>query len=429
MDVAVERVCGELEEIIATITAWGEERTFTEAFGWNTAPLTKQDLVLLFSDSLSRLKFKAEAGLQPELVSELPNIEARLRTFRAQNLPQLLSNNSTGVVGPVALLLNWLRLLIEPGIDWQTVPADVLPQNLRRRLRAASSSLAQLEPDIERLNTQIVAIKEAHDAALALPTDLQSLQEANDKVAEVSSQSAAAAAEIGQKKIEATNHLKEMEASRKEAEKTIQLVQQAYAAATSSGLAAAFDERSRRFTISMWGCVGGLVLALTIGSYIGSTRITALSYALTASDGSSLILTELLYSILSVGAPLWFAWLMTKQIGQRFRLAEDYGYKASVARAYEGFRREAVRIDPAFEARLFATALTRLEEPPLRLVETVAHGSPYQELISSEPFRRAMELVPELKDQFIGLAKTGLEKVKATKPVTLASDVPAEPKT
>lgn len=76
---------------------------------------------------------------------------------------------------------------------------------------------------------------------------------------------------------------------------------------------------------------------------------------------------HIILSIVSVGAPLWFAWLATKQIGQRFRLAKDYSYKASVAKAYEGYRREAARIDEDFENRLFDSALTRLEEAPLGL--------------------------------------------------------------
>jgi hypothetical protein len=85
-----------------------------------------------------------------------------------------------------------------------------------------------------------------------------------------------------------------------------------------------------------------------------------------------------------VGAPLWFAWVATKQLGQRFRLAEDYGFKASVAKAYEGYRRDAVRIDPRFEAQLFGIALRRLEEAPLRMIEEEAHGSPWHEFFNAK---------------------------------------------
>ena len=67
--------------------------------------------------------------------------------------------------------------------------------------------------------------------------------------------------------------------------------------------------------------------------------------------------------------------------GERFRLSEDYAFKASVSKAYEGYRREAANLDEAFAARLFSSALTRLDEAPLRLVETENHGSPWHELI------------------------------------------------
>jgi hypothetical protein len=117
---------------------------------------------------------------------------------------------------------------------------------------------------------------------------------------------------------------------------------------------------------------------------------------------------QIVLSALSVGAPLWFAWLATKQIGQRFKLAEDYAFKASVAKAYEGYRREAARIDIAFESRLFSSALARLEEAPLRLIGATEHGSPFHELISSDAFLKAMEAVPALKTKFIDVFKQSL---------------------
>lgn len=121
---------------------------------------------------------------------------------------------------------------------------------------------------------------------------------------------------------------------------------------------------------------------------------------------------HIVLSILSLGAPIWFAWVATKQISQRFRLSEDYAFKASVAKAYEGYRKEAARIDESFEARLFSSALSRLEEAPLRLVESDTHSSPWHELISSPQFQKALETLPELRDKFIELAKDGISALK-----------------
>ena len=96
------------------------------------------------------------------------------------------------------------------------------------------------------------------------------------------------------------------------------------------------------------------------------------------------ILMHAILSVLSVGAPLWLAWLSTKQVGQRFRLSEDYAFKASVAKAYEGYRKEANRIDKDLEKRLFSSALSRLEESPLRLIVDDHHGSPLHEALNSK---------------------------------------------
>jgi hypothetical protein len=120
---------------------------------------------------------------------------------------------------------------------------------------------------------------------------------------------------------------------------------------------------------------------------------------------------EFIISILSVGAPIWFAWIATKQIGQRFKLSEDYGFKSSVAKAYEGYKKEASRIDEKLEHRLFSSALTRLEEAPLRLMDGKTHGSPWHEIFESDNFKSAMNNIPEFRDKVYELAKEGISKV------------------
>lgn len=69
---------------------------------------------------------------------------------------------------------------------------------------------------------------------------------------------------------------------------------------------------------------------------------------------------------------------------------------------------------------MFSSALSRLEEAPLRLVEDEYHGSPWHELFSSPSFQKALEKVPELKDKFIEVAKDGLSNIASK---SKASDV------
>ena len=73
--------------------------------------------------------------------------------------------------------------------------------------------------------------------------------------------------------------------------------------------------------------------------------------------------------------------------------SKDYAFKASVAKAYEGYKKEAAKIDEEFEARLFNVALTRLEEAPLRLVDSVNHGSPTHEIVEKTGLNKVGEKI------------------------------------
>jgi hypothetical protein len=130
----------------------------------------------------------------------------------------------------------------------------------------------------------------------------------------------------------------------------------------------------------MWVWVVGLVVSLICAYMVGGKAID-LFMKLFEDDQHKGTGLQAALTALGVFAPLWFAWISTKQIGDRFRLSEDYAFKASVSKAYEGYRREAASLDEEFAARLFSSALTRLDEAPLRLVEKENHGSPWHELI------------------------------------------------
>jgi hypothetical protein len=301
-----------------------------------------------------------------------------------------------------------LRAILSSLLDWQVInDPKAMPASLARRIRSISAELEQLAPKKDALEAQISDINRAHAAAESLPLDLQSLAEARKTLAEVVEESTLKAEQARQNSYDTRLRADEMKRLNGEAEAVLKQCEEAYRASTSRGLAAAFDQRATRLGWSMVAWTAGLLAALATGAFLGVERIHTLSTALEAPDPRwGAILMHSLLSVASIGAPIWFAWLATKQIGQRFRLAEDYSFKAAVARAYEGYRKEAARIDPAFEARLFDSALTRLEEAPLRLVESSAHGSPWHELVSSSAFAKAMETVPELRDKFVEVSKT-----------------------
>jgi hypothetical protein len=254
----------------------------------------------------------------------------------------------------------------------------------------------------------------AHTALHQLPTDLESLAEAKEKIvnlAEDATTNLGRVTDIRDRIAEIEDQLSESAAG---AKSVLERCETAYSAATSVGLAAAFNERSVALSRSIWFWVVGLIVALVAGGYFGAHRLQTLAELLKDPNQSpSILYPNLLISLLSIGAPLWFAWLSTKQIGQRFKLSEDYAFKAAVSRAYEGFRREAARIDSDLEARLLASALSRFDEQPLRLVETESHGSPWQEMMNSNLVKEAARSIPDFANQVKDLASRALLRTPA----------------
>lgn len=80
------------------------------------------------------------------------------------------------------------------------------------------------------------------------------------------------------------------------------------------------------------------------------------------------------------------------------------------------------------EAKLLASALSRLEELPLRLVEEKSHGSPWHELASSDLVKSAMNTIPGFAGQIKDLASkaTGTRSSSKAQPKKPSSAQAAE---
>ena len=364
---------------------------------------------------------------------DLGDFETRIRDYgrrldhlHTQTIPNIWSNAGQAVAA-FQTTLGGLRKALSPLSDQDGIAESRKRLRvLRRQLRGMEADLKGLEPRTETLVEMVRRIEQAHSAADQLPTDLESLSEARKAVSRLVREVTQDRDRVSEIRRRGEDVEAVLNKSAADAKAVLVRCETAYSAATSVGLAAAFSERSHELAKSMWFWIAGLVAALATGSYLGSDQLRELSELFSAPEASgSVIVLNVLLSILSVGAPVWFAWLSTKQIGQRFRLAEDYAFKASISRAYEGFRREAARFDQDMEAKLLGSALARLDELPLRLVEEKSHGSPWHELASSDVVKRAMNEIPgfagqikDLADKAIGVAASS--KVRR-KPAPLGS--------
>lgn len=427
MNPTLKLVDDELTQIVVLLKAIGSNEPLNVAHGgWNIPGTTRDELLQTVSHLQSLIAERGEDELESNeaLIADYPR---RLVFLRDNTIPQIWGGNAAQAVPAFLITIDGLYKAIEnalpknPDLAAAIALERVNAKAATTRLRALEAQIANLTPRAQSLNEMVDRIEKANAAADQLPVDLESLREAQKTITTILDSIKLDQSKIVRLATDANSDKEILSARVQEAENIVTQCSAAYAASTSHGLAAAFTERSSSLGKSMWVWVGGLVVALGLGSLIGSTQLRNFSEAIKQPDANSTVVAiNLVLSLLSVGASVWFAWLATKQIGQRFRLAEDYAFKASVSRAYEGYRREAANIDEAFVSRLFSSALSRLDEQPLRLVETATHGSPWHELASSDLVRKAAESVPEFAASVTQLAKDGLAALrpngKATPP-------------
>lgn len=391
----LEAICAALENLgEAVVNAWGDDRTYNEGIGWNGPALNRHELSSV-AYSLSNDIRAAQALQIPEdqanFVDDLPR---RINDLLTRTVSQFTNGNNSGqAISAYLATLQFVRAELLPELGWVVIPDEkALPHKILRRVRAASSQLDESTTKLEGLDKKVEEILSAHAAAVSLPTDLQDLKDAKDQVASAVRKSLASQAEVELAKGAASGDADAIRKFKAEAEQLVKNCEDAYRITTSKGLAGAFQERANQLAVSMWVWVVGLIIALVCAYSVGAKAVDLFMKLFEGDQpkGASLQAT---LTALGVFAPLWFAWISTKQIGERFRLSEDYAFKASVSKAYEGYRREAANLDEDFAARLFSSALTRLDEAPLRLVEAENHGSPWHELIKGIFSSRAKNVV------------------------------------
>ena len=377
---------------------------------WAFPGITKAELIAEAKSLISLIEDKGNDEVDDK-DGALARYLRALEFLSANTVPQIWGNANDAVPAYI-ITINALKTALESFlIKDDSKELAIQLRNQRRRVRSLEASLNELEPRTSPLKEMVSSIEQAHETAEQLPTDLESLREARETIGQLVTESTADKTAVSNTKTEIEKLQAELKDASKEAKDILEECKSTYAAATSVGLAAAFAERSDNLSKSIRFWVGGLILSLSAGGYFGSAQLQKLLELMAQKNISNLSMSiNFIMAVLSIGAPVWFSWLATKQIGQRFKLSEDYAFKASVSSAYEGFRRETSRFDKEMEAKLLNSALTRLDELPLRLVEAESHGSPWHELASSSIVKQAMSKIPSFPDKVKELAGNVMSK-------------------
>jgi len=344
---------------------------------WQQPAMSPNDLVQIPKSLALKIEaadIKSIDGFDEELLDKVPGRLAQLQ--QRQNVEHLFNGNAGQALAPYLATMNWLERLFDPVFGYENLNNPLISKKLKTKIAKISNEIDSLEIEQKGLSQIVDEIKAAHETAEDLPTDLAELSKAKKAVdrAMIAIDAIAITAEEQSKQI--SDELKRSNKLLEDSEKT-------YSKKITEGLSGAFYDKARTLTMSMWVWVLGLIATLILGVFAGKYQINKLMAYIQSDDANmEMVVIQIVLSLLILGGPLWFAWLSTKQIGHRFKLAEDYSYKASTALAYEGFRREASRIDPIMEAKLLFSALNRFDEAPLRYIEEDRHETPFQELIS-----------------------------------------------
>lgn len=397
---------------------------------WGIAGITRHDLTTRINALVEKIKTAGSDELGPDTENIGQHLTA-LQFARANTIPQMVSANGVSAIPAFTITLDALERALAPHIEKDKGLALDNSKALRKaatQIRGMESRLRDLAPKTASVQSMVERIERAYEAADQLPADLEILNEARQRIDAISVDAEKDRGQIVAAKEAADAAKADLQVIKDEAAAILAQCESVYSSATSVGLAASFDERSKNLGKSMWFWVFGLVSALVVGGAVGTSQLKSLSGLLSQPGASgALISLNIALSILSVGAPVWFAWLATKQVGQRFRISEDYAFKAAVSRAYEGYRRETVKIDPELQVQLLRSALQRLDEQPLRLVEPASYGSPWHELMASDLIKDAFKSVPGFAESLSKLARDSLDGIKAKKAPTVAANSEIKP--
>jgi hypothetical protein len=415
----VKLLIDELEALKVTIrSASFDSSTFDQQHGWNQVYLGRLDVERFVENFINKL-----IGYHSENV---PNSFSDVISSHITNINRLninaknyFTNNASHLIHFVPSLLITLYA-IESEVNaelfsFENIESEkLLPKNLSRRLRATKSRIDNLDINSENIQDKIKIINEAHEAAESLPTDLEELRDAKKElnsllkmakkeleqtkkeISQIKEDSAIFKSESKTSCDDAKIQINKIEELKVLADALVNQCDDALQITTTQGLAAGFDQKANQLKNSIWIWIVGLLIALISGYFIGSDRVDAFTEVLNKDLTSGQAILHTVMSIFSIGGPLWLAWISTQQINQRFKLSEDYAYKATVAKSFTGFKKFAGKFDEETEKRLFNSALDRFDEMPLRLLSAKDYSSPWQEFTDSDVFKRAMNLVPAL---------------------------------
>lgn len=402
-----------------------ESRTFRSIFGWIHPPMTQVDL----ADKIKRLRRYVERS--NFVLTNIARMKARqlrkdFTDWSNEPLSNLYTNNAINVCYSLDCLLDASYTFLKSIEDVSTIEdLQTKYEKERARLDALRFRLDSALSNTGNIDEVIEKIQEADKTAQSLPETMASLRRARNEAAHHLSVTKRTIEDLEQHDKSIKELYAELQHHNEEASETLKKCEEVLASATSAGLAHAFNERKEELQEKGKNWTYALVASLCLTVVAVWWRADAIFAFLDKSRqmDSIAFVANFFISIAFVGAPIWFAWLATKQVGYYFRLSEDYGFKAAVSTSYEGFRNQAARFDEDLERKVLDSTLNRYDESPLRFVDERVVGSPYHEILTSKDFKEAVKTIPGFVYDVMDFSKNRLRSRKNIEPIVQKGNV------
>ena len=413
----LQSLVAELEETRNKVEEeFGEDdRTLKKRFGWNCPDFGKEEIIYEINGMLTFIethRFETTS----EFESLCDKSKNKLLNWRNESLPNLMSNGyAFGVFGELCLILTYVQnILRNASPEFDSLLLQTKANDIHQTIDGLTIRLGKSTEETENIEAVTKRILEADRAARALPETVQTLEQARNQAVETEKTVNEQAANIASNAEKAKDYVDEIDQIKTQAKEILDRCETALASSTSAGLAHSFNERKEELQEKeqwwTWCLIGALATAVICVWWRADRIFDLLDKG--SSVGSFTLLANFLVSIAFVGAPIWLAWVSTKQIGYYFRLSEDYAFKATVSASYEGFRRETEnKGDGEFTKKVLSSTLDRYDEAPLRFVDTRVSGSPYQELMESPIVSKFLKTAPDAVKAIQEFAQERLEKV------------------
>ncbi|KPN74666.1 hypothetical protein [Neisseria sp. 74A18] len=408
----IEKITSSLNSLIEAILE--KQSNFNKTFlnqrsGYDRYPcITLEDLADIPRNILNKIEHRPYE-FDDHILQNIEYVAERIDESKSLLIKALDSYSYIEYLYSFIITLTWVDKFLHQSLEWENLPENTMPASLRSRLATQKRSITNLEKSSVGLNEKVKQINSAYETAKNLPIVQDDLQEAIEKVRlssdeidrlhqEQTSKSNKFSDQIlltenkGKERLDQIEeYKKKIEHLYNECEELKNKSAQAYSITNSNGLAGSFKERAKKLSTASNCWVAGLILSLFALWWIGSNQVEKLQSLYTSENVKNIsIVLQSITALLSITAPLWFAWLSTSQIHKLFKLSEDYGFKSSVSQSYEGYRKETADISEELLKDLMNSLLRIMNDEPLRLVKDDTNATtPYSDILNQ--FRQKKE--------------------------------------